>query len=161
MKEKLLFLFILFFLNRAASSQSALPVYNFDQFKERTSKANDTLYVVNFWATWCRPCIQELPYFQMAADSLINSRVKFLLVSMDMKSQAMQAASFLQRKNYKVESFILSQANPNAWINKVEQKWTGAIPMTIFYRNKEKLFFHEGDFENERDLLKAIHSKLK
>src|SRR5690606_23667057 len=51
----------------------------FNQF----TKQNDTLYVVNFWATWCQPCIEELPDFMKVNDEFKSENFKMVLVSLD------------------------------------------------------------------------------
>src|SRR4051812_44192108 len=79
-------------------SYSETPVYDFSYFQKRVQQKNDTLYVVNFWATWCKPCVEELPYFQKAFQAFQSQPVKIILVSMDMKKQGVQVQEFLNKK---------------------------------------------------------------
>ena len=137
------------------------PLYNLEQFQERVQKKNDTLYVVNLWATWCKPCVEELPYFQKAAQTFSQQPVKIILASQDMKSKTAQVTEFLKKNNYTSETFVLSAGNPNVWINKIEPKWSGTIPVTLLYRNGKKIYFHEGDYPDGDALKKIIQSKLR
>ena len=86
--------------------------------------------------------------------------MKFILVSQDAKTRAVQVDEFLKKNNYTSESFILSAGNPNVWIDKIDTKWSGTIPMTLFYKNGNKIYFHEGDYATFEELEKIIHSKL-
>jgi thiol-disulfide isomerase/thioredoxin len=157
-----LILFVSAFLYAGTSfSQSTVPVFDLSQFQKRVMVKNDTLYIVNFWATWCKPCVEELPSFQKASQTFSSLPVKIILVSMDMRSRGSQVSEFLQKNNYTSETFILSAGNPNVWIDKIEPKWTGAIPITLFYKNGKKIYFYEGDYPDDASLEKIIHSKLK
>ncbi len=60
--------------------------YNSEAFLERVSNP-DTLYIVNFWATWCIPCVKELPAFDIIHDLYKGQPVKVLLMSFDFKEQ--------------------------------------------------------------------------
>lgn len=143
-----------------AEAQTTVPVFDFSQFENRTQQINDTLYVVNFWATWCKPCVTELPFFEKAAQTFSQQPVKIILVSQDAKTRAVQVNDFLKKNNYTLESFILSAGNPNIWIDKIDSNWSGTIPMTLFYKNGNKVYFHEGDYASFDELEKIIHSKL-
>jgi len=143
-----------------ANAQSGTAILNLAAFENRTQQKNDTLYVVNFWATWCKPCVTELPFFEQAAQAFSQQPVKFILVSQDAKTRAVQVDEFLKKNNYTSESFILSAGNPNVWIDKIDTKWSGTIPMTLFYKNGNKIYFHEGDYATFEELEKIIHSKL-
>ena len=145
---------------KAASAQTAAPVYDLAQYQNRVQQKNDTLYVVNFWATWCKPCVEELPLFQNAISTYKDQPVKIILVSQDAKTRVLQVAQFMQKKQYTAECFVLSAGNPNVWIDKIEPKWSGTIPATILYKNGEKVNFHEGDFPDQKALEDFIHSKL-
>jgi len=137
-----------------------LPVLNLPAYENRVQQKNDTLYVVNFWATWCKPCVEELPYFEKAAQGFTGKPVKIILVSQDAKSRLSNVADFLKKNAYSSECFILSAGNPNIWIDKIEPLWSGTIPATMLYKNGKKVYFHEGDYENYETLEKIIHSKL-
>lgn len=63
-----------------------LTEYTPDQVSELLNKKNDTLYVTNFFATWCAPCVRELPHFREKMDELKGKPVKFTFVSLDQKS---------------------------------------------------------------------------
>lgn len=155
-------LFLLFLgISVFAFSQNAVPVSDLSYYHKRVQQKNDTLYVVNFWATWCKPCVQELPFFQQAAQEFSGKPVKIILVSMDMKTQQQQVGTFLSKNRYTSETFILSAGNPNVWIDKIEPKWSGAIPITLFYRKGKKIGFMESDFPDYSALQKMINSKLK
>ena len=143
-----------------AYAQNSVPVFDFTKYENRILHKNDTLYIVNFWATWCKPCIEELPIFEKVAQTYTQQPVKIILVSQHAKTRAVQVNDFLQKNKYTSESFILSAGNPNVWIDKIDSNWSGTIPMTLFYKNGNKIYFHEGDYETYDELEKIIHSKL-
>lgn len=109
-----------------------VTVYKIDNLLNRIHNNSDTLYVVNFWATWCKPCVAELPDFEKVNTEFKNQKVKVLLVSMDFKEDAEQKLKpFLKKNNYTTEVVLLDELNGNDFINKVSEKWGGAIPATL------------------------------
>ncbi|MGK4568960.1 TlpA disulfide reductase family protein [Flavobacterium sp. 3HN19-14] len=107
---------------------------------------NDTTYVVNFWATWCQPCVAELPNFEKINATLKNKKIKVILVSLDMKKQVETALlPFIKRKNLQSEVIFLNDPDANSWIGKVDANWSGAIPATVIY-NSQKRQFYERSF---------------
>lgn len=120
---------------------------------------SDKVKVINFWATWCAPCVKELPLFER----LNNERpdVKVILVSMDLDldPNPEKVYMFITRKNIKSEVVLLNEPDPNSWINKVEKEWSGALPATIIINPKtgQRKFIekelHEGDLEKLIDSL--------
>ncbi len=106
---------------------------------------NDTLYIVNFWATWCGPCVAELPYFELAAKEHTNQKIKILLISLDFVSEKAKVEAFIKKKNLQNQVYLLNAGDPNKWIDQIDTSWDGAIPATVFYKSGKKVFFHEGD----------------
>jgi thiol-disulfide isomerase/thioredoxin len=109
----------------------------FDQLQELRQAPHDTLYVVNFWATWCKPCIKEMPYFEAAHTQYKDQPVRVILVSMD-AVQDMQKRVMPCVQNRKLQSrlYLLDEPDGNTWIDRIEPKWSGAIPATMFFNNK-------------------------
>lgn len=153
------FIAFLFFISIKANAQTNAEVYNLEQYQNCVLQNDDTLYVVNFWATWCKPCVEELPYFQQFAENTKNLPVKVILVSQDAKSRTMQVAAFMEKNKYTSKNFILSAGNPNVWINAIEPKWSGTIPATVIYKNGQKLNFKEGEFASLQELNEFINPK--
>jgi thiol-disulfide isomerase/thioredoxin len=124
------------------------------QLQSSTQQQNDTLYIVNFWATWCRPCVAELPYFEKAAATYANKKLKILLVSVDGMREQRKVEAFVNSRKSEASFVLLSEQQPNEWINAVDSSWTGAIPATVFYRRGQKLLFLEKEMtEQELDSL--------
>lgn len=109
-----------------------VQVYKINQLLKRIHNNSDTLYIVNFWATWCKPCVAELPDFEKVNTEFKNQKIKVLLVSMDFKEDIdKKLKPFLQKNNYSSEVVLLDEMNGNDFINKVSEKWGGAIPATL------------------------------
>lgn len=119
------------------------------ELKDLSFKANDTLYVVNFWATWCKPCIEEMPHFIQLAENLKDQPVRFFLVSMDFKSQEEKLREFVLKKEIPLPVYQLIPENINHFINQIDPDWSGAIPATAYYRNAQKVYFYEGEYTFE------------
>ena len=146
--------FTLFFVltSIGCSKLSAqIAVYEkFDAFEKAIIKEDDTTYVINFWATWCAPCIKELPYFEKLHTD--NPKVKVILVSLDSRNDLnKKLIPFVDRKKITAQVVLLSDKDYNAWLDKIDASWSGAIPATLIISGKRKLFA-EREFENFTEL---------
>jgi thiol-disulfide isomerase/thioredoxin len=115
---------------------------------------------VNFWATWCKPCVEELPDFKTVQKELKSQPVVFLYVSLDFKSQLNSRVLPFLKKQPLNEALLLSSGNPDAWINRISPEWSGAIPATMFWKRGEKVHFHEGSF-TQKELRQEVLNGLK
>ena len=114
-------------------------VIRFPELQKRLARPTDTTYVVNFWATWCGPCVKELPNFEQLRAANVGNKVKVLLVSLDYASQLEKKVKpFVKQRGLKSEVLLLNEPDPNDWIDKVDAKWSGALPFTLIFNNQTK-----------------------
>ena len=140
-----------------------ISIVNFEQLEPEFTKTDDVLYVVNFWATWCAPCVKELPDFMAVNSEFSNSDdFRMILVSLD-DSDNLEGPvkKFIEDKNLKgVELYLLDDIKRmNEWIPAVDSSWSGSIPATLFIRNGKSLKFVPGAIE--KDELRKIILELK
>ena len=120
-------------------------------------KDDNTTYVINFWATWCAPCVKELPYFEKLHRE--NNDVKVILVSLDSKKDLdNKLIPFLKRKKITATVVHLTDKDYNNWLPKVDANWSGSIPATWVVRGEQKQFIeHEFEsFDSLRDYVNSI-----
>lgn len=121
-------------------------------YKELVSAATsspDTITVINFWATWCKPCLAEMPYLEELSEGVGGQPVRVILVSMDDEKRWETALRpFLEKRTPDAEIWALKNHKPWDWIDMVSVEWSGAIPATIFLYKGESLFVEE-EFSRE------------
>ena len=146
----------------AETTESAYPpleIYDFEGIKKYLTTTNDTTYVVNFWATWCAPCIKELPYFERL-NSEYHQEVSVVLVSLDFpKNYESNLQPFIKEKELQSKVLVLNDPDSNSWIPKVDESWSGAIPATLIF-NKYKRQFYEKTFTYD-ELVTEVKQFLK
>ena len=114
--------------------------------EEVLRRKDDKIYVVNFWATWCAPCVKELPYFEKLDKEYENKKVEVVLVSLDFPKQFdSRLKPFVNKHQLRSELYALNDMDSNYWIPKVSENWSGALPATLIY-NKDKRQFYEQAF---------------
>ncbi len=132
----------------------------YDEFKQVLEQDDDKIHVVNFWATWCGPCVKELPYFEELHQKYNNNDVEILLVSIDWdKHVEKKVIPFLHKNEYTAPTIVFDDPKTNDWIPKIDTSWSGAIPITIFYKGDQRIFkeqaFHSvGELEEIINTLK-------
>jgi thiol-disulfide isomerase/thioredoxin len=143
-------------LSQTSIAQKPIVYTTFADFEKNIVKNDENVYVVNFWATWCAPCIKELPYFEKLHQE--NKNVKVILVSLDsQKDLDKKLIPFLQKRNITAEAVLLSDKDYNSWLDKIDKDWSGAIPATFIFSGSHKLFA-ERDFESYNELNDYVNS---
>ena len=126
---------------------TSVKTYNYEQLKPLLEKKDDKIYVVNFWATWCAPCVKELPYFEKINTDYADKNVEVILVSLDFPKQVeKKLIPFINKRKLKSKVVYLNDTNEDVWIKAIDESWSGAIPATIIY-NKENRKFYEQSFD--------------
>lgn len=119
--------------------------------KKYLSPTSDTAYIFNFWATWCKPCVEELPYFTKAAEQYKNTPVKIIFVSLDSKKDKVKLAAFSEKNLKNLPVVQLTDNKYNDWIDRLDPSWSGSIPATLFVKGQKRAF-HEKQFDDFNDL---------
>lgn len=127
----------------------SLEIYDFTGIEKFLTTTDDKVYVVNFWATWCAPCVKELPYFEQLNKTYENE-LDVILISLDFpKHYDSKLKPFIQKHQLQSKVIVLNDPDANTWIPKVDETWSGAIPATLIF-NKDKRQFYEQTFTYEQ-----------
>ncbi|HET6227252.1 MAG TPA: TlpA disulfide reductase family protein [Bacteroidia bacterium] len=134
-----LFLVALTFICILACSQSP-SVWKIEDLEKRIKTNSDTTYIVNFWATWCGPCVKELPAFDSIQATYLQTKIKVILVSLDFKEDIdKKVIPFIKKKQVQSEVVLLDEVNGNYFIPKISDQWSGALPATWIVNKKKSI----------------------
>jgi thiol-disulfide isomerase/thioredoxin len=122
---------------------------------EQTIAQSDHPLIVNFWATFCVPCVKEIPYFQSTIARYQSEQVELILVSLDLPDYyPAKIASFAQGRGFTARIVWLDETNADYFCPRVDPKWSGGIPSSLFINNKThyRRFFDRQLTEPQVDL---------
>lgn len=143
-------------------TQKVEVITQYEDLQAIINRKDDKLYVINFWATWCKPCIEELPGFMEVNETYKNKgNYEMILVSLDRAADfETKMKPFLASHNITTSVYLLDDnKRMNEWIPSFDPHWTGAIPATSFYKNGQKLDFKEASL-NKKELEQLIKKYL-
>ncbi|MBC7828481.1 MAG: redoxin domain-containing protein [Chitinophagaceae bacterium] len=134
MKKSLMFACVLMFALKVVSQQvKKVQIAEIEDIIQKT----DHPVIISFWATWCIPCLHEIPYFQETVKKYADQKVELVLVSLDFKESYPAALeTFVKRRNFKASLYWLNETNADLFCAKIDSKWNGSIPATLFINNK-------------------------
>lgn len=140
----------------------SFPVYeSFDDIAPLFDQSNDTTYVINFWATWCKPCVEELPFFVELAKRYEGKPLRIALVSLDFKKDiTTKLPSFIKDFPLDLPVVALTDKKQATWIDRVDSRWSGTIPITVIYKNGLR-FFVDKPFDTYNDLAEQVDRLVK
>lgn len=99
--------------------------------------ASDHPLIVNFWATFCVPCVREIPYFESTVARYRDQRVELILVSLDLPDYYPgKIVAFARQRGFTSPIWWLNETNADYFCPKVDPGWTGGIPSSLFVNNK-------------------------
>jgi thiol-disulfide isomerase/thioredoxin len=138
------FLLLLLTLGLDAMAQE-IPKWKLDDLKAAIKNA-DKPTIFNFWATFCKPCVEEIPYFQQLVKQYDSAGVQLVLISLDLAdAYPKQITSFATKHNFHFPIKFLNETNADLFCPVVDKSWSGAIPASLFVNNKTRYrkFFEE------------------
>jgi thiol-disulfide isomerase/thioredoxin len=141
-------------------TKEELKIVDYEGLEDYLAQFGDRTVVINFWATWCAPCVKELPYFEKVTETYSDDELVVVLVSLDFSKQIdKKLKPFLKKNNLQSRVVLLDDPDQNTWIDKVDKRWSGAIPVTLI-RNRERTEFYEKSFTSFEELNTLIQSFL-
>lgn len=133
--KKYLLIIVLMVLCGAAMSQDLKKVKIGDI--EEYIKKSDHPILVSFWATWCAPCVEEIPWLQEGVEKHKSDSVELILVSLDFPTYyPTKVKDFIKQRNFKATFMWLDETDADMFCPRVDKKWDGTIPVTLFVNNK-------------------------
>lgn len=143
---RLLLFVVVFFISCDRSESQSIQKWKIADLEEYIAKS-DTPVVVSFWATYCVPCVKEIPYFQEVVKKHKDKGVKLLLVSLDFKESFPDKITiFADKRKFTSPIVWLDETNADYFCPKIDSKWSGVMPATLFINNKKG---HRSFFEEE------------
>ena len=141
-------------------SKETIEVVDFDGLYSKIDLSVDKTYVINFWATWCAPCVKELPYFEDINKEFKDKNTEVILVSLDFPSQIeSKLKPYIKKNKIKSKVILLDDSKMNTWVPKVSEQWDGGIPATLIV-NSSNYTFYSKPFKKE-ELFIEINKVLK
>ncbi len=143
--KHLLFGFVFFISCKGETNSQTIAKWKIEDLEQYIAKSNDPT-IVNFWATYCIPCLKEIPYFEETVKKYKSKDIKLLLVSLDFKEAYPEKVSgFVDKRKFTSQVVWLDETNADYFCPKIDSTWSGVMPATLFINNKKSVrsFFEE------------------
>lgn len=98
-----------------------------------------SVVVVNFWATWCAPCREEMPWLAAMERKYRSRGFRLITVSCDEPEDQRAAEEFLSKAGVGGDAYLKRSISDEKFIESVYEKWSGALPAIFLYDRKGRL----------------------
>ncbi len=146
-------LLICFCTGKLLAQQREVEVFDaYDNLQKHVGEHAKSTVVINFWATFCGPCVQEIPYFDSLQQKYVDHNVKVILVSLDFRHHIKERLMpFLEKHHLSSEVVVLADQDADTWVSRVSSDWDGGLPFTLMLSKGNK-YTHANEFRNFAEL---------
>ena len=102
-------------------------------FAQLTASHKGSVLLVDFWATWCAPCREEMPQLVQLERTYRGRGLRLVTISCDEPEDQSKAAEFLTQHGAPAPAYLKRVAEDEAFIDSVDRKWSGALPALFLY----------------------------
>jgi len=134
-------------------SNTPLPVLSVEDYKVWLNTQKDSSILINFWATWCKPCVTEMPDLLKVTDSL---GIKAVFFSLDEIEEKQKVTTLIENKQWKGDFRLLDLVDFHEFIQLTDSNWQGSIPMTLWI-HKGKVKKHYESFKTPQEIIEFIN----
>ena len=135
MKQILASIILIFLCQNSLVAQNARTI-KVSELEAILNAKTDKIQVINFWATWCAPCVKEMPIFEKANNEITEAKVTLISLDLNLDPAPEKVYRFIERKKLASTVFLLDETDPNFWIDKIDKRWSGALPATLVLNTK-------------------------
>lgn len=134
-------------LSSTTESEPVAEVVSIETLKSRLSQLKGQVAVVNFWATWCEPCVEEMPELIEFDRKYRTKSVRFLSVSADHPDDLEdRILPYMKKAEIHFPVLVVGGESPDDLVKAVDPKWQGSLPATFVYDrdgNRVKAWFEK------------------
>ena len=116
--------------------------------KQLAKNGSDKLLLINLWATWCGPCLQEMPELVTINRMYRKRPFEFITLSLDDPSNKVQVLESLKQNYVAAKNFLVDSTDRDKLAEALDPKWPGPLPYTLLVAPGGKIIYrHDGPIE--------------
>ena len=140
----------------------AISMIGVKDYQVLVKNSNGRVTLVNFWATWCTPCIRELPALARLREKFGNSGLNVILISANEPEERPEVFSLLRKKGITFTTYMKKSTDDATFMAAVDPAWSGALPATWIYGpggKRLRVISGERTYEEWEEIVKSFLSE--
>ena len=147
-------------LEKLAAEPVTVSLVNADQLKALRQNGSGKFRLINFWATWCAPCVAEFPEFVTMNRMYRHRDFELVTIAVNDPDEQKNVLAFLRKHQASGQNLLFASENRDALINAFDPEWQGQVPYTLFLAPDGKVLFRQFDRVDPLVLRRAIVAAL-
>jgi peroxiredoxin len=137
-----------------------LEMASSDEIKALRANSAGKLLLVNFWATWCEPCLAEFPEIQKMVRTYKKRPLQIVTVSINSPDELKFVQSFLGEQHAVSRNLLFDGKDPADAVTAFGTGWTGGVPYTVLISPSGEVLFKTQGAMNVVEVRRAILRNL-
>lgn len=128
--------------------------------KKLVKNDSDKLRLINFWATWCAPCVAEFPVLININRNFRKRQFEMITISMDNQDKSKDVLNFLKKSHASTKNYHYNSDSKYELIEAVDKEWPGSLPYTMIVKPGGEVIYKQVGIIDELEVRKVIVEDL-